>query len=102
MGTTFVGTVDLSLTGHNLALILGYETPFSFTLGDGQVILVNVTDPMGEIFGFPVMPGPTAMFTANIPTDTSVCGFTIASQAVHLGGVLPFALSNAQDLTVGF
>jgi hypothetical protein len=31
----------------------------------------------------------------------SLCGFAGSSQALHFGAVVPFALSNAQDVVIG-
>jgi hypothetical protein len=59
----------------------------------------------GELFtggGLGPMPGPMATFSASVPNDLNLCSFAFSSQAIHFGTVVPFALSNAQDLTVGF
>ena len=101
LGDTFTGTVDLATTGHGFALLVGYSTPFSFVLGGGQTLLVNIADPNGELFGQPLTPGPTAVFDLDVPNWPSLCGFAAATQAVHWGGMTPFALSNAQDLVLG-
>ena len=37
-----------------------------------------------------------------IPAAPFFAGFDVATQALHIGGVQPFALSNAQDLHLGF
>ena len=102
LGAEFTGTVDLGGTsGHSLATLLGFATPLTFTLNGGQVLLVNFADPSGELLHQPVLPGPVAIFKALVPNDTSFCSFRLSTQALHIGGVQPFALSNAQDLVVG-
>ena len=42
-----------------------------------------------------------ANFELPIPNDVSLCGFALSTQAAHFGGVTPFALSNALDVTLG-
>jgi len=37
-----------------------------------------------------------------VPGDVGFVGYELSTQALHFGGVQPFALSNAQDLLVGF
>ena len=101
LGDTFTGTVDLSTTGHGFALLVAYSTPFSFTLSGGQTLLVNIADPSGELFGLGLTPGPTAVFDPEVPNWPLLCGFEASTQALHFGGVTPFALSNAQDLELG-
>ena len=102
MGETFTGTVDLSTTGHALAGLVGFGTPWTFTLGGGQTILVNLADPNGELLALPFVPGPTAVYSFGVPTDASLAGFPIFTQALHVGGGNPFALSNALDLEMGY
>jgi len=46
--------------------------------------------------------GPTARFYVPIPDDAALVGFELSTQALHFGGVLPFALSNALDLFLGY
>ncbi len=102
LGGTYVGSVDLAgTTGHNLALLVGYFTPLSLLLTGGQTLLVNIADPDGELLAQALTPGPTADFSIPIPGDPALCGIRLSTQALHLGGVTPFALSNAQDLGLG-
>ena len=88
-------------TGHTTATIVGYVGAVTVTLAGGQVLLVDVTSSSGELLMQPALPGPTASFNISVPCDSSLCGFVMNTQAIHFGGVMPFALSNAQDLTVG-
>ncbi len=102
LGATYTGTVDLGgTTGHNLAWLVGYTTPLTQPLGGGQTLLVNVSDPNGELLMQPTKPGPLATYDLSVPGDLGLLGFTLATQALHLGGMQPFALSNAQDLFLG-
>ena len=66
-----------------------------------MIALVDVTDPNGELLGFSIQPGPLATFDFPVPNEYSLCGLEVFSQAIHFGGVQPFALSNAQDLRAG-
>ena len=102
LGTTVASTVDVGgTTGHPLAGVVAYLTPLTLTLSGGQVLLVNVLDPGGELAGFGVVPGPQAVFQIDLPDDPGLCGLEVSQQAVHLGGGLAFALSNALDLVLG-
>ena len=102
LGTTYSATVDLGgTTGHAMAGLAGYSTPLSLTLGGGQVLLVDITDPDGELLGLFLVAGPLAAFDVPVPNDLALAGFTLSTQALHVGGVQPFALSNALDLVVG-
>ena len=101
LGGTLSGSVDLTMTGHSHALLFGFETPATLPLGGGQTLLVNVLDPAGELFALTPRSGPLASFSTPVPADAALCGFVLSSQAIHFGGSSPFALSNAQDMTVG-
>ncbi|MFT5292388.1 MAG: hypothetical protein ACI82F_004475, partial [Planctomycetota bacterium] len=72
------------------------------TLGGGQELLVNITDPGGEVLGLAALAGPIAGFVLAIPNDSSLSGVEVYTQAAHFGGVVPFALGNALDLVLGF
>lgn len=101
IGTTYSLEVDLAgTTSHTFAAIAGYSSPLTLVLGGGQVLLVN---PMssGELLGMPAQPGPVAQFSVPIPLDPTLVGFELSSQAIHFGGVVPYALSNALDIEVG-
>ena len=100
LGSTFVATADLSTTGHSTAVLFAFDGAVDITLGGGQHVLA------ADLFGHGAFyrssqPGPLATFTFSIPVDANLCGFHISMQAIHVGGVVPFALSNAQDLVVG-
>jgi len=97
LGSTWTASVDLSLTGHTSAQVLGYDSPAQVTLGRGQVLLVGGT----KVFSLPLRTAP-ATWSVPIPVDPAIVGFTLNTQAAHVFGVTPFALSNAQDLTIGY
>ena len=104
-GGTLSATVDLSTTGHNFAVLFGFDSMVNVGLAGGQRLLCLDLGGSGEIFdgdGLGPIAGPSAVFTAPVPFDLSLCNFSFSSQAIHLGGVMPFMLSNAQDLTLGF
>jgi hypothetical protein len=103
LGTTYSGEVDLAgTTGHSLALLVGYSTPLTLPLPGGQTLLVNVTDPNGELLRQTPLAGPVATFDIPVPSDVMLAGFEAFTQALHIGGGQPFVLSNAQDLALGF
>ena len=93
-------TVDVSETGHAFALLAGSASAAHQVLPAGQVLLVDLLDPAGELLGLPSDAGPEASFQLLVPNDTSLVGATLAVQAAHYGGA-PFALSNALDLALG-
>ena len=100
IGGTFTATVDVGSTGNALAFLVGYGGgPFTLPFS-GRTILVNVLDPGGELTGGPSAAGPIANINVAIPSDLSLCGVALSTQAIHFGGS-PYVLSNAQDLVVG-
>ena len=104
-GGSFTASVDLTTTGHNFAILLGFDTPIDVPLGGGQRLLCVDFGGSGELFtgaGLGPVAGPTANFSLPLPSDLAFCNFNFCSQALHFGGPVPFALSNAQDLTLGF
>ena len=101
LGTTLDLTVDLSTSGHALAGVVGFLSPLTLQLAGGQTLLVNVADPAGELFGLALAVGPQAQLAIPLPLDASLLGLSPSAQAVHVGAVTPFALSNALDFVVG-
>lgn len=100
-GTNLFVFVDLTTTGHSSALLFGFSSPFSLTLGGGQTLLCLDLTGSGELLAQTFQPGPTALFSLAIPNLPSLCGFEFSMQAIQFGAVVPFALSNAVDVTVG-
>ena len=101
LGTTYLAQVDCGgTTGHTFALLAGYGVPLTFTLGAGQTALVDPSGP--EFLNFPMASGPVATIHVSIPPDPAYAGAQVFTQAAHFGGPVPFALSNAQDLTIGY
>ena len=98
LGSTIELSVDLSTTGHTFAQIFAFTDPVMISLGGGQVLLIG-GQPLGQS---PLIAGtPVARFDLDIPNDPMMAGFTFYTQAVHVAGVQPYALSNAVDLTIG-
>ncbi len=100
LGSTFVATVDLTTTGHGLAMLRAFDGAVDLPWPGGQHIL------SADLYGHGMLYrslrfGPLATFSIAIPSDAVLCGFPLSLQAIHLGGVVPFALSNAQDLILG-
>lgn len=98
IGSPWQASVDLSTTGHSHAQVLGSTTPTTSTLPAGQVLLI--TD--ASVFELPLRPGPTASWTVPVPSGCALAGLEVSTQAAHLFGLAPYALSNARDLVVGF
>ena len=103
LGGTYSALVDVGgLTGHNLGLLVGYSTALTLPLSGGQTLLVNIADSNGELLAQAPVTGPVGTYDIPIPADVALVGFEVFTQALHLGGVQPFALSNAQDLVLGW
>ncbi len=103
LGDTYTAVIDVGgTTGHAYALLVGYSTPATLTLGSGQTLLVNIADPDGELLVQTFRSGPVATYDVPVPYDVGFAGFQASTQAVHFGGISPFALSNAEDLSLGF
>ena len=101
LGGIYTGEVDLATTGHALAMLAAYYAPATFPLG-GNMVLVDIAHPAGELLGFPIQSGSLATFSFGIPPDPGFGGMQVYTQAIHVGAVFPYVLSNAQDLNVGF
>lgn len=98
VGETFTATVDLSTTGHSLARLIGFRGVIEQPLSGGQVLLVGGGS---QLFPPMIAIGPLAVFQIQVPNDPTLCGQFLSTQAVHLMGVEPYALSNAIDFVVG-
>jgi len=100
LGGTFTATVDLTTTGHGMALLFAYDGWGDITLSGGQRVLISDYFGSGLLFRA-IQTGPLATFVVPVPNDAILCGFPLSIQAMHFGTVRPFALSNAQDLVLG-
>lgn len=104
-GGTWSANVDLTTTGHSLAILIAFDSPISIGLGGGQTLLCVDLGGSGELLtggGLGPVAGPSASFLLAMPNDLAFCNASFCSQAIHFGGVTPFALSNAVDVTLGF
>ncbi len=63
-------------------------------------MLVNFSDPAGELLGMPTAFGGPAVVNLGVPNDLSFVGFEVATQAIRFGGGVD--LTNAQDLVLGW
>ena len=79
-------------------MVIGMTAPVSLTLNGGQRLLVGGA----KLFTMPLRPGPIASWSVTLPSDPGLAGRTAYTQAAHLGGVTPFALSNAQDICLTY
>lgn len=102
------GTLRLSASplgsGHDLAAIVAFDSPFESTLPGGQTLLCIDTGGNGLLLdtGFvPPNQGPLVSIEVAVPNDPRLAGLEIFSQAVYGFGTVPFALSNAQDILIG-
>jgi hypothetical protein len=104
-GGALSATVHLgATTGHSSALLIAFDSKINVLLGGGQRLLCVDLGGGGELFtgaGLGPVAGPMAVFSGSVPNDLGFCNFEMTAQAIHFGGVIPFALSNAQDITIG-
>lgn len=100
LGSSFTATVDLTTTGHSFAFLFAYDGAADVRLRGGQHFLCADLGS-GRLYGRSAA-GPLATFQIPMRNDASLCALRFSMQAVHYGGVVPFALSNAQDLVIGF
>lgn len=98
LGQSWGGNVDLALTGHSLAQVFASSAATQLPLASGQVLLL--APPVLSLT--PLLPGPLASFSIALPSDPTLAGIFLPTQALHLGGAPSFALSNAIDLTLGY
>ena len=100
IGRPWRSEVDLTTTGHTLAIVFGDVGPSTaITLGSGQILgVILVGDALVQLGA---QPGPIARFCLPVPADPSLIGLPVTTQAIHLGGVVPFALSNAVEHIIG-
>lgn len=96
LGSSWTTTVDLTTTGHTSVFLFAADTPVDVALAGGQRLLCA-----GALIFTRNGSGPVASFTQPLPLNPALCGRTGCLQAVHFGGVAPFALSNAVDLALG-
>ena len=99
------GTLDLTVnasgtTGHRNSTILGFLSPATIVLAGGQVLLLDLGSS-SELLGLGLQGGDTNLIGAPIPYDLAICGLAVSTQGLHIGGVRPFALSNAVDFVFG-
>jgi hypothetical protein len=71
--------------------------PTSITLPSGQTLLSG----LAQAQFLTAENGPIARWEVCLPNDPALAGIEIATQAFHLGGGQPVALSNAYDLVFG-
>jgi len=103
LGTIYSAVIDVGgTTGHSMAWLVGYATPDTVVLSGGQALLVNITDPAGELLMLSPQGAPIASFDIPLPLDPFLAGFEVSTQALHFAGGQQFALSNAVDLTLGY
>jgi hypothetical protein len=95
LGETFVATVDLTMTGHPLAVLKCFTDEAEIPLPGGQVVLGR------NACLTRTSSGPLARFEIPIPNLSSLCGRRLVTQVAHVGGGLPLVLSSAQDVVIG-
>ena len=108
-GGTLGGPLTITATtptGHLAAFAIAFDSPFTFALGGGQVLLCLDLGGNGELFTgsglpLPAQGGGVFSTTAPIPKNLDFCGFTFCTQGLLAFGVTPFALTSACDIVLG-
>ncbi|HED66675.1 MAG TPA: hypothetical protein ENJ09_14095 [Planctomycetes bacterium] len=99
LGEDLVFTIDTQ--GFAFATVLGVTMPASRRLDNGYWAFIRIDSPI--VFRRSFLPGPIATVSIPIPLDPALCGMKTYSQAkLHDSGPGPFALTNSQDLTLGW
>ncbi len=110
LGKTFTCSVrDVTGRGQRIAILCAFASPAQFYLDpaygiDGEV-LVNLSDPRGELLGSPRAWGDPAIITVSVPPNVILSGFPFYVQALSVcPSPPPFEswLHCAYTCTVGF
>lgn len=100
MGDTIHASVDLTVTGHLSALIVGFDTAVNIPIGNGKTLLIldmGETEMLFQTF----QPGPIATFSLPVPIHMGNLGKHVYTQGLMVAPGQPFGLTNAQDFVVG-
>ena len=97
LGSSF--SASIVTTGQTGAYLVGFSGPRLQSTRWGN-ILVDYTDPSGELLGAIWKHGDPAVIQIDVPPHRVLAGYTICTQAVRFGGSVD--LTNAQDLRFGF
>ncbi|MEW6072917.1 MAG: hypothetical protein AB1726_10055 [Planctomycetota bacterium] len=101
LGALWTASVDNGQTGNTLAGVAGYAGPLDLLLSFG-FLLVDITDPNGELLQLPLQAGTGVVgFSLSIPDDPALCGIPFATRGYGLGGGAGIRLHNAYDLVLG-
>jgi len=98
LGGTFGASVAGCAPGNVGAVLVAFSAPLTFPGAWGEV-LVDVTDPNGELLGAPSALGDPAVVHLPVPGDPMFSGFVFYTQAVSFGGSL--CLHCAHECTIG-
>ncbi|MFT5291391.1 MAG: plastocyanin [Planctomycetota bacterium] len=100
-GSSLQMTLGVGQTGHTLGAILAFQSELNYQLPGGQTLLINLSDPGGELLSQGILFGSNVNWDIQVPNDPSLNGFWYTVQGIHAGAGIPFVLSNALDLTIG-
>jgi hypothetical protein len=98
VGGTFSASVS-TFGPASGAVLAGYAKPLELRIGWGA-LLVDITDPNGELLNMPLRVGDPANFNLPVPMDLTLVGFEISTQALRFDASV-MELTNAQDLLLG-
>jgi len=98
LGGGFEVSVEGCSAGNVGALLVAYSAPLTFPSGWGE-ILVDITDPNGELLGMPSRLGDPALFSLFVPNDPGLFGLPFFTQAASFGGAI--CLHCAHECVIG-
>jgi len=103
LGADWIAIVDNTGSGNFVAGVMGYTDPLEqyFPKVDGY-LLIDPLSPGGELLQLPPAFGyGLVTFSAPVPDDVALIGFTLSTQGAGAGGANHTILHNAYDLELG-
>lgn len=103
IGQSWEPSVDNTGTGNNLAFVVAYSGPLDLFVPGLGSILVDFTDPAGELTGGTLIVGGTGVveFSLLLPLAPSLCGVPASTQGFSFGAGAGVKLHNAYDVIIG-
>ncbi len=98
LGSTFGVSVTGCAPSSIGAFLVAYSAPLTVSSDWGEV-LVDFTDPNGELLGGPLAFGNPALIDLPVPGDPQSCGLAFYTQAASFGGLV--CLHCAHACTIG-
>jgi len=98
LGGNFLASVSHPCGGLGIAALAAFSTASPGSSTPWGELLVDITDPNGELLGLPSDMGTPSQFDIPVPDNPALCGFPLYIQAF---AVSPIVLHCAWDCLVG-